>query len=518
MTPAASVSGLIFAHPASRYFTVGRIGRDQIEDYAARRGLDLAEVERWLRPNLAYEPVLTAPVSRPRPPSFRRADGGCPAAGRRPRPAPPGRRPTRTPPPRPLQCRRASSASPSAGAASPRYSSVRPSPAVGPASARAAAGSRPAARTPGRRLRRGAGHQRRAGVEQRGGPAGQVGDRLVLPQRRPPGLRRVEVLARVAECTSTRLVSAAAYPRASPSERKLFAARTRWWWASLRLAPGQLRGAQPQVGERVPGPVGDRPVPAGQLQVLHRLVQLAQVEQGQPEVHPRLGGAPAPAFGHRQGQRRRGALRVVPAAPQHPQLVVRPAGDLRPVVGGRGGQHRAADLLPTRRAARRARSHPHSATASRNHHRRTRRGSVSAAPAGTCTTASSSSWCRSNQPYGSSSSGSGPLPVGRGAAHRQAGGVPFGPPGQVPDQPGLRGDPTAGPARRRAGAAGRTRPAAGGSRTGRRPRRPRTRRSANSSSSAAPARGAGGPAPRWSAGPPGPGSATSAGTAVWPRR
>ena len=56
MTPAAAVSGLIFAHPASRYFTVGRVGRDQIEDYAARRGVDVAEVERWLRPNLAYDP------------------------------------------------------------------------------------------------------------------------------------------------------------------------------------------------------------------------------------------------------------------------------------------------------------------------------------------------------------------------------------------------------------------------------------------------------------------------------
>jgi 5-methyltetrahydrofolate--homocysteine methyltransferase len=56
MTPAASVSGLIFAHPESRYFTVGRLGRDQIEDYAPRRGMSVAEVERWLRPNLAYEP------------------------------------------------------------------------------------------------------------------------------------------------------------------------------------------------------------------------------------------------------------------------------------------------------------------------------------------------------------------------------------------------------------------------------------------------------------------------------
>jgi 5-methyltetrahydrofolate--homocysteine methyltransferase len=56
MSPAASVSGLIFAHPSSRYFTVGRIGADQCEDYATRRGLDLSEVERLLRPNLAYGP------------------------------------------------------------------------------------------------------------------------------------------------------------------------------------------------------------------------------------------------------------------------------------------------------------------------------------------------------------------------------------------------------------------------------------------------------------------------------
>jgi 5-methyltetrahydrofolate--homocysteine methyltransferase len=52
MTPAASVSGLIFAHPDSRYFTVGRIGADQLRDYAERRGLPEAEVADWLRPNL----------------------------------------------------------------------------------------------------------------------------------------------------------------------------------------------------------------------------------------------------------------------------------------------------------------------------------------------------------------------------------------------------------------------------------------------------------------------------------
>jgi 5-methyltetrahydrofolate--homocysteine methyltransferase len=54
MNPAAAVSGLIFAHPASRYFSVGRIAKDQVQEYAARRGTPLDEVERWLRPNLAY--------------------------------------------------------------------------------------------------------------------------------------------------------------------------------------------------------------------------------------------------------------------------------------------------------------------------------------------------------------------------------------------------------------------------------------------------------------------------------
>ena len=56
MTPAASVSGLYFAHPDARYFSVGRIDRDQVEDYAHRKGMDLKAVERWLQPNLAYDP------------------------------------------------------------------------------------------------------------------------------------------------------------------------------------------------------------------------------------------------------------------------------------------------------------------------------------------------------------------------------------------------------------------------------------------------------------------------------
>ena len=57
MLPAASVSGMYFAHPAARYFTVGRVGRDQVEDYAARKGMVIEEVERWLAPNLGYEPA-----------------------------------------------------------------------------------------------------------------------------------------------------------------------------------------------------------------------------------------------------------------------------------------------------------------------------------------------------------------------------------------------------------------------------------------------------------------------------
>ncbi|MDQ4030056.1 MAG: methionine synthase, partial [Actinomycetota bacterium] len=50
--PAASVSGIYLGHPRARYFSVGRIGRDQLEDYAGRKGIPVAEAERWLRPNL----------------------------------------------------------------------------------------------------------------------------------------------------------------------------------------------------------------------------------------------------------------------------------------------------------------------------------------------------------------------------------------------------------------------------------------------------------------------------------
>ena len=58
MTPAASVSGLYFSHPQSKYFAIQRIGPDQVADYAKRKGMEISEVERWLRSVLAYEPSL----------------------------------------------------------------------------------------------------------------------------------------------------------------------------------------------------------------------------------------------------------------------------------------------------------------------------------------------------------------------------------------------------------------------------------------------------------------------------
>jgi 5-methyltetrahydrofolate--homocysteine methyltransferase len=56
MWPGSSVSGLYFAHPESRYFSIGKIDRDQVADYASRKQISIAEVERWLGPNLNYEP------------------------------------------------------------------------------------------------------------------------------------------------------------------------------------------------------------------------------------------------------------------------------------------------------------------------------------------------------------------------------------------------------------------------------------------------------------------------------
>jgi 5-methyltetrahydrofolate--homocysteine methyltransferase len=56
MAPASAVSGLYFAHPGSQYFVVGRLSREQVADYARRKGMTLALAERWLAPNLDYDP------------------------------------------------------------------------------------------------------------------------------------------------------------------------------------------------------------------------------------------------------------------------------------------------------------------------------------------------------------------------------------------------------------------------------------------------------------------------------
>jgi 5-methyltetrahydrofolate--homocysteine methyltransferase len=56
MFPTAAVSGFYYAHPEAKYFSVGKLSRDQVESYAARKGMSVAEVERWLAPNIGYEP------------------------------------------------------------------------------------------------------------------------------------------------------------------------------------------------------------------------------------------------------------------------------------------------------------------------------------------------------------------------------------------------------------------------------------------------------------------------------
>jgi hypothetical protein len=69
MFPASSVSGLYFAHPESKYFAVGKIERDQIESYAQRKGMSIAEAEKWLQPYLNYDPdsqLAPVPASRGR--------------------------------------------------------------------------------------------------------------------------------------------------------------------------------------------------------------------------------------------------------------------------------------------------------------------------------------------------------------------------------------------------------------------------------------------------------------------
>ena len=62
MHPASSVSGFYFAHPEAKYFGVGMINRDQVEDYARRKGFDIATVEKWMAPSLSYDPDKVAPA------------------------------------------------------------------------------------------------------------------------------------------------------------------------------------------------------------------------------------------------------------------------------------------------------------------------------------------------------------------------------------------------------------------------------------------------------------------------
>ena len=62
MYPASSVSGFYFSHPDAKYFTVGKIGKDQVEDYAIRKEMPIEEIERWLAPALSYDPSELAPI------------------------------------------------------------------------------------------------------------------------------------------------------------------------------------------------------------------------------------------------------------------------------------------------------------------------------------------------------------------------------------------------------------------------------------------------------------------------
>ena len=75
MHPASSVSGFYFGHPEAKYFGVGMIGRDQVEDYAQRKGMDIAAVEKWLAPSLSYDPDKLP--ATPAPPKEGSSTCGC---------------------------------------------------------------------------------------------------------------------------------------------------------------------------------------------------------------------------------------------------------------------------------------------------------------------------------------------------------------------------------------------------------------------------------------------------------
>jgi 5-methyltetrahydrofolate--homocysteine methyltransferase len=63
MTPAATVSGMYFSHPESRYFGVSKIEQDQVAEYAQRKNMTVDQVERWLAPVLGYDPKLNVNVA-----------------------------------------------------------------------------------------------------------------------------------------------------------------------------------------------------------------------------------------------------------------------------------------------------------------------------------------------------------------------------------------------------------------------------------------------------------------------
>jgi 5-methyltetrahydrofolate--homocysteine methyltransferase len=77
MHPASAVSGLYFAHPEAKYFGVGMIGRDQVEDYAQRKGFDLSTMEKWLAPNLSYDPDKIMPSEEASAPAKNTASADC---------------------------------------------------------------------------------------------------------------------------------------------------------------------------------------------------------------------------------------------------------------------------------------------------------------------------------------------------------------------------------------------------------------------------------------------------------
>jgi 5-methyltetrahydrofolate--homocysteine methyltransferase len=77
MSPASSVSGFYFAHPEAKYFGVGAIERDQVADYSTRKGLDVPTLEKWLAPNLNYDPDKPAPATNPATSQVSASPCGC---------------------------------------------------------------------------------------------------------------------------------------------------------------------------------------------------------------------------------------------------------------------------------------------------------------------------------------------------------------------------------------------------------------------------------------------------------